>query len=366
MPADLPDVAPILRSQTWEIPPIVPRVTEYQQHTLECPFCHSAVQGQRPPDAPPGGYGARATALASLLHGRLRLSERETATTLTDICGLPISLGSVVRCCERVSEALAPVYAALQSVIQQQHVVNMEETSWKEAATRHWLWTAVSALATVFLIVKSRGGGAIVTLLGEAFGGIVGSDRHRPYGTRAAALRQICWSHLDRNFQALADYDHPDSGWAGAVLTQIDALFGHWQDFREGRLDRSGLQAALIPIQGAIHHALEVGLQIRWHRIQAISSELLAVWPALWTFAHVEGVEPTNNAAERALRPAVLWRKGCFGTRSAEGSRFVERMLTVSATCTQQERHLLTFLTEAVEAHWSGRPAPVLVSPPTP
>jgi transposase len=366
LPASLPDSAPITRTQVWEIPPIVPHVTEYQQHTVDCPACHARVQGQRPPDAPPGGYGARATALTSLLHGRLRLSERESATTLTDICGLPISLGSVVRCCERVSDALAPVYTALQTVVQQQRVVNMDETSWKEATVRHWLWTVVSALATVFLIVKSRGGGAIVTLLGEAFGGVVGSDRHRPYGKRAAALRQICWSHLDRNFQALADYGHPDSGWATTVLAQIDALFRHWYAFREGRTDRGGLQAALIPIQAAIHEALEAGQQIRWHRIQAISSELLLVWPALWTFAHVEGVEPTNNAAERALRPAVLWRKGCFGTRSAEGSRFVERMLTVSATCAQQERHLLTFLTEAVEAHWSGRPAPVLVPLPTP
>ena len=135
---------------------------------------------------------------------------------------------------------------------------------------------------------------------------------------------------------------------------------------REGCVERGGLQAALIPIQGAIQDALEAGQQIRWHRIQAISSELLAVWPALWTFLHVEKVEPANNAAERALRPAVLWRKGCFGTRSAEGSRFVERMLTVSATCAQQERHLLTFLTEAVEAHWCGRPAPALVPLPPP
>jgi len=366
LPTDLPDAAAIVRSQTWEIPPIVPHVTEYQQHTVHCPACQARVLAQRPPSAPPGGYGARATALASLFHGRLRLSERETATTLTDVCGLPISLGSVVRCCERVSDALAPIYAALQSVVRQQSVVNMDETSWKEATARHWLWTAVSALATVFLIVKSRGGGAIVTLLGEAFAGIVTSDRHRPYGKRAAALRQVCWAHLERNFQALADYNHPDSEWATGVLEQIEAVFGYWYAFGEGRIDRSGLQAALLPIQGAIRDALSAGQQIRWHRIQAISSELLAVWPALWTFAYVEGVEPTNNAAERALRPAVLWRKGCFGTRSAEGSRFVERMLTVSATCAQQERHLLTFLTEAVEAHWCGLPAPVLVPLPTP
>jgi transposase len=362
----LPDVTALRRTQVWEIPPIVPYITEYQQHTVCCPTCAALVQGPRPNDAPPGGYGPRATALTSLLHGRLRLSERETAATLRDICGLPISLGSVDTCCDRTSAALAPVYEALQDAVQQQAVVNVDETSWKEAHARHWLWTVVSVIATVFLIAKSRGRGTLETLLGASYDGIVGSDRHRAYDGRAVERRQVCWSHLERNIQALADYGHPDSSWASALLDQVDGLFGHWHAFRDGDTDRAGLQAALIPIQTAIHEALERGTQIGWYRIEGFSREVLAVWPALWTFVSTEGVEPTNNAAERALRPAVLWRKGCFGTRSANGSHFVERMLTVSATCAQHNRHLLTFLTEAIETHWRGLPAPVLVPPSTP
>jgi transposase len=302
--------------------------------------------------------------LVSFLHGRLRLSERETADALRDVCGLPISLGSVVRCCERTAEALAPVYETLVRVQQQQQVLNVDETSWKEALRRAWLWVAVSALATVFVLTLNRKRESLQCLVGADFAGIIGSDRHTAYAGRDAGLRQVCWAHLARNLKAIGEYGHPDSVWARELLEQVDKLFEHWYAYRNREIDRAGLQAALIPVQQAIRERLERGQQYKWHRISGLSRELLALWEGLWTFVSAEGVEPTNNAAERALRPAVLWRKGCFGTRSAAGSRFVERMLSVSATCAQHERHLLTFLTDAIAAHWRGLPAPVLL--PTP
>ncbi len=357
----LPDVCRILRTQVWEIPPILPHITEYQQHTVCCPACGALAQGSRPEDAAPGGYGSRATALASFFHGRLRLSERETAQALLDVCGLPLSVGSVVRCCERTADALAPIYDTLATVQQHQKVINVDETSWKEALKKAWLWVAVSTVATVFLLTLNRKRESLQRLVGADYAGILGSDRHTAYNGRDAALRQICWSHLSRNLAAIADYGHPDSWWASEMLDQVDTVFEHWYGYRKGELDRAGLQAALIPVQRAIREGLENGQQIGWHRISGLSRELLTLWEGLWVFVTTEGVEPTNNAAERALRPAVLWRKGCFGTRSAAGSRFVERMLTVSASCAQHDRHLLTFLTEAIDAHWRGLPAPILV-----
>ena len=357
----LPSVCRILRTQVWELPPIVPRVIEYQQYTVCCPACGALAQGARPEDAPPGGYGARATALVSFFHGRLRLSERETAAALLDVCGLPISVGGVVRCCERTADALAPVYDTLATLQQQQPCINADETSWKEALKRAWLWVAVSAVATVFLLTLNRKRESLQRLVGTDYAGILGSDRHTAYNGRDASLRQVCWSHLSRNLAALADYGHPDSAWARAMLDEVDKVFAHWYDYRNKVVDRAGLQAALIPVQRALREGLEHGQQIGWHRISGFSRELLLLWEGLWVFVTTDGVEPTNNAAERALRPAVLWRKGCFGTRSTAGSRFVERMLTVSATCAQHDRHLLTFLTEAIDAHWRGLPAPILV-----
>jgi transposase len=136
-------------------------------------------------------------------------------------------------------------------------------------------------------------------------------------------------------------------------------MFGLWYAFRDGRIDRATLEASMQPVQLSVRAMLERGR--RYDQAQGLSEELLNLWPALWTFVTTEGVEPTNNAVERALRPAVLWRKSCFGAQSEGGNRFVERILSVSATCRQQQRHLLTFVTEAIRALWAGDPAPSLI-----
>jgi transposase len=361
LPATLPDAAPLRRQQVWEIPPIQPFVTEHQYHTVCCPACQAHLRASRPPDVPPGAFGPRVAAFASLLHARYRLSDRETGDLLGDGFGLPISLGSVVALQQDMCAALEPVATAVQRVVQQQAVANVDETGWKEAGARRWLWVAVTRVATLFLVAVSRSAASLQTLLGSEFAGVVGSDRAKAYNSLALDQRQLCWAHIQRNILALHDHGGPDRPWAEAMLDQIDLLFDAWYAWRDGTVDRAGLQQTLAPVQTELRRLLEEGEQIRWYRIQGISSELLAKWAALWTFARVPGVEPTNNGAERALRPAVLWRKGCFGAQSAAGNQFVARMLTVIATCRQQDRHLLTFLTDAISAHWAGQSAPVLV-----
>ena len=148
-------------------------------------------------------------------------------------------------------------------------------------------------------------------------------------------------------------------------MAEITKLFALWHRFRDGELDRATLKAAMAPIRAELRRLVETGRDdLPWEQARGFCRDLLWVWPALWTFVDVAGVEPTNNAAERALRPAVLWRKGCYGTDSVDGSRFVERILTVATTCQQQERHVLPFLADAVRAHWAGLPAPTLIATP--
>lgn len=358
---DLPDATPVRRQQVWDIPPLRPVVTEHQYHTVCCPQCATLVSAQRPAHVPAGAFGPRVAAFVSLLHARFRLSNRETAELLGDGFGLAISLGSIVALQQEMSRALEAVCTAVQAIVAQHAVVNVDETSWKEAGKRRWLWVAVTVVATLFLVSLSRNAKSLYTLLGTEFQGVVGSDRAKAYNGLALDKRQLCWAHIQRNILALYDNAGPDRPWTEAVLDQIDLVFDAWHAWREGTLDRTGLQQRLVPVQHELRRLFEQGQQIRWYRIQGISAELLAKWEALWTFARVAGVEPTNNGAERALRPAVLWRKGCFGAQSAAGNQFVERMLTVIATCRQQDRHLLTFLTDAISAHWAGQPAPVLV-----
>lgn len=363
LPPDLPEVGPRWRQQVWDVPPVRPHVTEHQFPAVACPACQARVRVPRPPDVPPGAFGPQVTALVALLHGRYRLSDRETAAVLADLFGLPIGSGSIPTLCDTVSVALEPVYEAVQATVQAQPVAHVDETSWKEAGQRRWLWVAVTAVCTVFRVAHRRDAAALTALLGMDFPGIVGSDRYCAYKHLAVEQRQLCWAHLKRNWQAFYERDGPVGDWGEAALGLIDCLFLEWHRFRTGQHDRAGLQQAMPPIQTALRTLVERGRDdLPWEKARSFCRDLLWWWPALWTFVRVPGVEPTNNAAERALRPAVLWRKGCFGAQSASGNAFVAHILTVTATCRQQARHVLTFLADAVRAHWAGVPAPTLIA----
>jgi len=249
LPADLPDATPVRRQQVWEIPPIHPHVTEHQYHTVCCPACATLVTAARPPAVPPGAFGPRVAAFASLLHARYRVSDRETGEFLGDGFGLPISSGSVVALQQEMSAALAPLSSDIQALVQQQCVANVDETGWKEAGARRWLWVAVTAVATLFLVAVSRGAKSLHTLLGADFAGVVGSDRAKAYNGLALDKRQLCWAHIQRNILALHDYGGSNRPWAAAMLDQIDLLFDAWYAWREGQVDRAGLQQTLVPVQ---------------------------------------------------------------------------------------------------------------------
>ena len=353
------DVCLVQTQSVWDIPPVEPQIVAHHYHTIMCRDGGELVTAPRPADVPPGGFGPWVVAMIGMLHGRYRISQREVVQLLADLFHFPISLGSVVTCQSTVSAALVPLYDDLQTQVQAAPVVNIDETGWKEAGKRRWLWTVVSAVATLFLVAPGRGKATLHQLIGVAYGGIIGSDRGRAYLGQPPERHQLCWAHLIRNFVALSERRGTVALWATDWLALSDIVFRLWHMYQGGGIDRAQLQAALEPIQATMHALLVTGSQ-RWDAGEAISQELLKHWDALWTFVRETGVEPTNNAAEQALRPAVLWRKGCFGANSADGNRFVERILSVSATCQQQERHLLTVLTTAVTAYWQSLPAPML------
>ncbi len=364
LPANLPCSGPLLRQQVWELPVVQPTVIEHQFPTVTCPSCQAAVRADRPPTVPPGSFGPRLTALIALLHGRYRLSTREVVRLLDDLWQLPISLGSIPALYQAVGAAVAAPYQAVQTAVQAQAVVNVDETGWREARTQRYLWVAVTVIGTRFLVAR-RSRATLDQLLGPTFGGIVGSDRYRAYAARPPDQRQVCWAHLKRDVTFFAEREGPVGIWGTALLAHIERLFASWHQFRSGALDRRGLQAALAPIQAEVDRLLDRGRDdLPWEKARGFCRDLRELGSALWTFATVDGVEPTNNAAERALRPAVLWRTGCYGTDSSTGSRFVERLLTVTATCQQHQRPVLPFLTDVMHAHWSGSPMPSLI--PTP
>ncbi|MFL5804213.1 MAG: IS66 family transposase [Roseiflexaceae bacterium] len=359
------DACAVQTQYVWELPFVRPDITADHYHTLCCPGCGELTTAERPPDVPPGAFGRRTAAAIAVLRGDYHLSDRLLPQLLHEFFGLPISLGSVVALQQTASAALAPVYDLIHTAVQQQDRCNSDETGWKEAGKRRWLWTLVTAIASFFVVASSRAGPALRHLTGECYSGIMTSDRHRPYLKQPSERHQLCWSHLIRNFQALVERGGALGVWGGDFLELSRVVFRLWHLYREGTIDRATLQEVMAAIQAAFHELLSRGAR-RCDAPEGLSQELLAHEEALWTFVREERVEATNNAAEQALRGAVIWRKSCFGAHSAEGNRFVERILTVSATGRKQQRPLLTFVTEAIAAHWAGRPAPPLLSTPLP
>jgi transposase len=349
------------RHQVVELLPLAVRVTEYQMEVRRCPACGRRTRAGLPVGIPQRRFGPRLTAVIALLTGRYRLSRREVQRVLVDLWDITLSLGAVLRQERAESAALAPVVAEVQTAVQEAGVVNVDETGWRQEKQRAWLWTAVTPTLTVFLIDRTRGSAALTALLGETYAGIVGSDRWAVYSRFPAERRALCYAHLKRDFQALVDRGGEAEATGRWGLAELARLFALWHRFRAGEFDRTALRRRLVPVQARLGRLVWRGEANRDRKVAALCGSLDRWWSSLWTFVRVEGVEPTNNAAERALRPAVLWRKGSFGSDSEAGSRFAERLLTVAATCRQQGRRLLDLLVAAGEAVLQGTPAPSLL-----
>jgi transposase len=353
------------RAQAVELPPVRAEVTEYRLAARRCGACGTVTRATRPPRAGGGSFGPRLQAVGALLVGRYRLSRREAVQCLAGLSEVELSLGAVARLEQATGTALAPIVDEVAAAVQQATAANVDETGWWQGRRRTWLWTLVTEALTLLRPAPSRGGAVVRDLLGPAWAGIVGSDRWSAYRGLPPEQRQLCWAHLVRDFRKLATYNRHQAP-LGERLRAITArVFAEWARFRAGALDRPALQRELAPLQAEFRQALEDGQAPPFAVVAGgLCANLLELWPALWTFAHVEGVEPTNNAAERALRPAVLWRKGSFGSQREDGGRFVERLLTVAASCKQQGRGLLSFLVEAITAARLGLPPPSLVPVP--
>lgn len=355
------------RHQVTEIPPVVAEVVEYRLHTLSCPACGVETRAEVPPGVPRGAFGPRLQAMVSLLTSHYHLSKRDTAEVMSDFFRADIGVGSVPALEQRTSEAVSTPVEEAREYVKEQPVVHMDETGWREANQKAWLWVAATSLVTAFLIRCSRGGQVAKEMLGETFRGILNSDRWSGYNWLPVFLRQLCWSHLLRDFQAFVERGGESQRIGEALLAQSNLMFDWWHRVRDGTMTRIAFQEHMKPVQQKVGAWLRQGAACAHDKTAGTCRDILKRENALWTFVRVEGVEPTNNLGERQLRHGVIWRKICFGTQSEAGSRFAERMMTVVATLKQQQRNVLDYLTEACDAANWGRPAPSLLpTAPTP
>jgi transposase len=295
------------------------------------------------------------------LAGGYRLSKRQVQQIAGDLFGLAIATGMVCKLERQSAAVLEAPYNEMALDVHDAPAVSIDDTSWRENRRKAQLWVSVTALTTVFTIAAKRSAAVAKAVLGSKPQQVITSDRHSSLEWIDPAWRQICWSHLDRDFQAMIDRGGPGEATGRRLLRLSKRMFRWWHRFRDGTINRQRLQSVATRLRREVKAALEQGQRCGCAKTAATCFEILKVEQGLWTFARVEGVEPTNNASERALRHAVIWRRISGGTDSAEGSRFVERMLTVVATCRQQKRNVLNYLSSCFEAHLRGHKVPSLL-----
>jgi transposase len=346
--------------QVVELPALPVQVTEYQAHGRTCPNCGHLNWAKIPDAIRDHICGPRLSATLSFLSGVLHASKRGIEQFVETVCGVPIALGTVSNLEAEMSDALAAAHAEAQQAVQAAPAKNVDETGWKQAGKKRWLWGAATALVACFVIAPTRGALGLAALLGEKIKGIISSDRFSVYGQLKLGLRQLCWAHLKRDFQKLVDRGGRGKEYGELGLLAVKILFCEWHLFRGGGT-RKAMQWELEALREWVRTWLAEGARCRDAAAAALCGNLLEVEPALWTFLDKQGVEPTNNHIERLLRPGVLWRKNAFGCHSEGGCRFVERILTVTQTLRLQRREVLEFLYQSLLNHRSGRPAPSLL-----
>jgi len=373
------DPAPV-RHQVIEIPPITPLVIEHRLHRLVCPCCSTSTCALLPADVEASRYGPRLSALVGLLGSAFPLSFSKTQALLDQLLGVEISRGAIATIRERISATLEQPMQEALAFARQQPVAYVDETGAptgnadgnNPTGKRGWQWVMVTAVVTVFIQGLSRSTAAAIELLGSSFGGIVVSDRFSAYNHLPSQQRQLCWAHLIRDLNAIAERPGASAEFGAELLDLQRQLFDHWHRYKDGTINWPGLQQRCQPIRQAfvatLQRVVELGVQrgerTPWAKTVRTCQQILQVADALWTFLEIRGIEPTNNAAERALRQSVIQRKISHGVQSRQGAICRSRLLTVTTSLRQQGRDVWQFLEQAWIAHHHGGVMPTLLPDP--
>ena len=350
------------RHQVTEVPSIQAHIVEYQCHRVVCPECGGSTRAALPAEAS-GQFGPHLTALIAYLTVVCRMPRRVVEALLAQVLGIEISLGSTQKCWEEASQAVASPCQELEQHLKEEPVLNIDETGWRTNGAKRYLWAFVAARYLVYTVAATRGSEVLVRLLGAVFRGILCSDRFSAYLKYHHGRAQFCWAHLKRNLLGIVEFTKSSAveRFCRDALAEHAKLFRLWHKFRGGRIDRRQLLLRSLPIQKRIFALAERHLDSRNREVRNLATALFEHTERLFSFVEHEGVEPTNNSAERALRTGVQWRKICFGNRSAQGEIATARLLTVAETCDLQRLNILVYLSAAIAGHRRRQPVATLL-----
>ena len=347
------------RHQVFDIPAIQAEVTEYRLYSGRCAGCGKLHRAALPAGVPSGQIGPCALALVGVLGSKFQLPQAKVRDLLAHILGVDFSVGAISQAHGKVAQALhAPVSAAARHIAQSESVVHMDETRYPREGSLNWVWAAVQPKLAVFSILPSRARYVAQSILGTHDGqqpkGVIVSDRYAAYAFVDPDKRQVCWAHLVRDFSRISQRDGKPGRIGHTLLGTAYLLFRYRKQSRPAQ--------AYARLQKRVRRALMQGSQSACPRTQATCDNLLQLWPALWTFVTHPEVEPTNNDAERAIRPLVLKRKISGPSRSRRGEQFIAHSFSVMESCRRQSRDFIEFTHRSIQA-WIEKTAPPSLVP---
>lgn len=336
--------------QQVDLPSVQAIVTQFNCHRYWCRSCWQNSLGSPPPGIPSSAFGPKLMALIVELTGRFHMAKRDAMLLVRDLYGVEISEGSIVNLEERASMALDPIYERIHHFVIQKAVARyLDETTWRNDGKRRYIWLATSTLAAYYRIDPCRSQEAFFKVVGTHLNVPSVTDRYGVYRALDGP-HQYCLAHLIRDFHSFVE-EGGDSGQVALKLEQelrkACGIHGSWRTGKiSSRQRKLRLSHSRRRLDGLFGDAMAVGSD----KLAGLCMHLEDEFEHLWTFVSTEGVEPTNNMAERDLRKLVLWRKKSYGTRSARGQRFVERITSVVETIKKNGANVLGYLEGAIRA----------------
>ena len=349
------------RMQQVEIPVPKPLLHEHRQHAAECVDCGHLIWAELPKGVLNSSFGPGVHAQIALLTGAYNISRRNACKLMSELHGIDISVGALSRCEERMSEAVAPAVEEARDYVRCQPVKNIDATGWLNQGQGRQAWALVTPLVVAYFITADGTQATVKQVVGKDSEGIMISDRATVFNFWAMDKRQVCWAHLLRKFISFAEMNGLAGMIGGELVRQTQLMFHHWHLVCDGTMSRAAFQRLMAPKQQWLEELLKYAVTCNIYGLSGSCQNVLDHRDALWTFVGRQDVQPTNNAAERALRQLVLWRKRSHGSQSERGERFTERMLTTVESLRVQERDVLSYLRAAIENYSSHENPPSLL-----
>jgi transposase len=353
------------RHQVTELPVIKPEVTEYRLHRRKCPCCKAVTKGKLPSGLSASAFGPRLQAACTVLTGKYFLSKDEAVSAMSSLMGTELSPGSMCNIEKRMARALAHSMDEAQDFIKGSDTIHMDETSWRTDRERSWLWTASSGPIAMYAVCDERASVVAKELIGEDFKGLVHTDRYSAYSWLDEKQRQFCWAHLLRDFRAMSQRSGATGEVGDRLVELTHGLFSMWHKVRDGTMTRAEFRDKMVPVRKRFYELFVEGGVVGSAPHGGMCRNLKKQVVSLWRFVELEGVEPTNNEAERNMRRGVLWRRKSLGSDSVLGTVFTERVLTVVESLRRQKRDVLDFLKRSIEALADSVKPPSLLPAPS-